>query len=146
MKGTKLVKSNLHVHIVAKSFWTKQKSCITLKVSLRKWCPFLFLYVLVDVILLRIDFLKRTQREFNFLVKMLQWQFAFRLKISFVTFIGNNFHGQTFSFEICQGVVFVKWKNVRNKSCRLCFSDDKNGYPNVSGALRGAPLVTTISW
>ena len=48
------------------SFWTKQQSCIILTVSLRKWCPFLFLYVLVDVILLRMDFLKRTPREFNF--------------------------------------------------------------------------------
>ena len=29
---------------VKESFWAKQQSCITLKVSLRKWCPF-FVFV-----------------------------------------------------------------------------------------------------
>ena len=44
---------------VKESFWAKEQSCITLKVSLQKWCPF-FLFVLVDVILVRMDLQKRT--------------------------------------------------------------------------------------
>ena len=37
-------KCNFRTFGVNESFWTKQQSCITLKVSLRKWCPF-FVFV-----------------------------------------------------------------------------------------------------
>ena len=33
-------KCNFRTFGVNESFWAKQQSCITLKVSLRKWCPF----------------------------------------------------------------------------------------------------------
>ena len=35
---------NFRTFRVKESFWAKQQSCITLKVSLRKWCPF-FVFV-----------------------------------------------------------------------------------------------------
>ena len=53
-------KCNLRTFGVNESFWAKQQSCISQKVSLRKWCPFFVLFVLVDVILLKLDFKKRT--------------------------------------------------------------------------------------
>ena len=37
-------KYNFRTFGVNESFWAKQQSCITLKVSLRKWCPF-FVFV-----------------------------------------------------------------------------------------------------
>ena len=37
-------KCNFRTFGVNESFWAKQQSCITLKVSLRKWCP-IFVFV-----------------------------------------------------------------------------------------------------
>ena len=36
------------------------------------------------------------------------WQMLYFIKITFVTFVGNNFLGQMVSFGICQGVVFSR--------------------------------------
>ena len=47
------------------SFWVKQQICITLKVSLQKLCPILFLFVLMDAILLKVDLQKRTNHLDN---------------------------------------------------------------------------------
>ena len=58
--GLTWTKCNFRTFEVDESFWAKQQSCITLKVSLRKWCPFLFLFVLTDAILLKLDLQKRT--------------------------------------------------------------------------------------
>ena len=38
--GLTEIKCNFGTFGLNQSFWAKQQSCITLKVSLRKWCPF----------------------------------------------------------------------------------------------------------
>ena len=57
---------NFRTFRVKESFWAKQQSCITLKVSLGCGVRFSILFVLVDAILLSLDLQKRTSEQINF--------------------------------------------------------------------------------
>ena len=103
------------------SFWAKQQSCITLKVSLRKWCPFFVFVCFSGCHFTQDRFTKKDNVQKNFFkflhvfLTFLHIIFKIWKYIMLLSFPSQNSRCAT-TVSICPHVLFFAYKDVHAKS------------------------------